>query len=75
VLTDIGVIIAFLVAVFAIGWFVSWLRARMGGREGDWQLSREPRATQARSMATEMPRYSRGQLLANAAIAASRVAS
>jgi hypothetical protein len=35
VLTDIGVIIAFLLAVFGIAWFVNWLRARRGGQRGE----------------------------------------
>ena len=32
VLTDIGVTIAFLLAVVGIAWVVRWLRARRGGQ-------------------------------------------
>ena len=35
VLVSIGVIIAFLLAVFVIGWFVNRLRARRGGQRGE----------------------------------------
>jgi hypothetical protein len=39
VLTDIGVIIAFLLAVFGIALFVNWLRARRGGQRSDKRLA------------------------------------
>jgi hypothetical protein len=35
VLFSMGVIVAFLAAVFVIGWFVNRLRARRGGQRGE----------------------------------------
>jgi biotin transporter BioY len=35
VLVSMGVIIAFLLAVFVIGWFIGRLRQRRGGQSGE----------------------------------------
>jgi uncharacterized membrane protein YciS (DUF1049 family) len=35
VLASVGVIIAFLLAVFVVGWFIGWLRQRRHGQRGE----------------------------------------